>query len=145
MLSTSLLNDGIAEKTVKKASILRLQLDTGMVEGHAACAEILEQSVEDLLLHPGQLDQVAQQVLLNEVTPVFTDKDVSIFLTPPSKDDVWDTICDSNLNAAPGTDGIPTLAYKEFWSALGDSLTEVMIAIFNCQAGFDLALVGDSL
>ena len=58
---SSIYHHELHKKTVKKASILRLQLDTGMVEGHAACAEILEQSVEDLLLHPGQLDQVAQQ------------------------------------------------------------------------------------
>jgi hypothetical protein len=45
-----------------------------MVEDHTACAEIPEQSFEDLLL--------------DEVTPVFTDKDISMFLTPPSKLDV---------------------------------------------------------
>ena len=37
------------------------------------------------------------------------------------------------LNAAPGSDGIPSLAYKECWSVLGDPLTDVMLSIFNCQ------------
>ena len=64
-----------------------------MITGHAACAAQLEQTVEDLLLHPGHLDQVSQQILLDEVTPVFTEKDISMFLSHPSKLDVWETIC----------------------------------------------------
>ena len=83
--------------------------------------------------HPGQLDHVAQQTLLNEISPVFTEKDINMFLKPPSKDDVWKTVCKSNLNAAPGSDGIPSLAYKECWSVLGDALTEVMLAVHHCQ------------
>ena len=130
---SSIYHHELHKKTVKKTAILRLQTESGVIEGHDACAAYLEQSVEDLMLHPGQLDQIAQQILLDEVTPVFTDKDIKMFLTPPSKDDVWDTVCNSNLNAAPGSDGIPSLAYKECWSTLGEPLTEVMLAIFHCQ------------
>ena len=43
-------------------------------------------------------------------------------------------LSDSNLLAAPGTDGIPGLLYKEHWDLLGDQLTEVMTEIFKCQA-----------
>ena len=56
-----------------------------------------------------------------------------MFLSPPTKEEVWKTISESNLNASPGSDGIPSLAYKECWSVLGDALTEVMIAIFNSE------------
>jgi hypothetical protein len=76
-----------------------------MVSGHTSCAAYLEQTVEDLLLHPGQLDPVSQQILLDEVTPVFTEKDIRMFLSPPSKQDVWETVCNSNLCAS--------LTYKE--------------------------------
>ena len=64
---------------------------------------------------------------------VFTDEDVEMFLSPPTKEEVWKTISESNLNASPGSDGIPSLAFKECWSVLGDALTEVMIAIFNSE------------
>ena len=79
------------------------------------------------------LDSVSQEILLAEVDPVFTEEDIKLFLSPPSKLDVWDTICNSNLNAAPGSDGIPSLAYKECWSVLGDPLTKVMLAIHACE------------
>ena len=56
-----------------------------------------------------------------------------MMLTPPTRDDIWNTICSSNLAAAPGSDGIPSLVYKECWTILGDALLEVMTAIFHCQ------------
>ena len=130
---SSIYHHELHKKSIKKSSILKLQTEAGIIEGHAACASFLEQSVEDLLLHPGQLDHVAQQTLLNEISPVFTEMDINLFLKPPSKDDVWKTVCKSNLNAAPGSDGIPSLAYKECWSVLGDALTEVMLAVHHCQ------------
>ena len=42
---------------------------------------------------------------------------------------VHDIINGSNLYAAPGTDGLPSLLYKVCWSVLGTPLTEVMQAI----------------
>ena len=89
--------------------------------------------MEDLLLHQGNLNHVAQQVLLNEVEPVFTEQDNQLFLTPPTKDDDRKTVNNSNLLAAPGTDGIPGLVYKECWNVLGDHLTAVMNNIFKCK------------
>ena len=76
------------------------------------------------------LDSVSQEILLAEVDP---EEDIRLFLSPPSKLDVWATICHSNLNAAPGSDGIHSLAYKECWSVLGDPLTKVMLAIHACE------------
>ena len=130
---SSIYHHELHKKVVKKGSILKLKTEDGLLEGHKLCAAHLEQSVEDLLLHPAQLDPVSQQLLLDELTPVFTDKDIKLFLTPPTKQDVWETLCESNLNAAPGSDGIPSLAYKECWPVLGEPLTEVMQAIFDCQ------------
>ena len=130
---SSIYHHELHKRTIKKTSILKLQTELGMIEGHADCAAYLEQSVKNLLLHPADLDTHAQNILLDEVTPVFTEKDIQMLLTPPTREDVWNTICSSNLTAAPGTDGIPSLAYKECWSILGDALVEVMLAIFNCQ------------
>ena len=39
----------------------------------------------------------------------------------------------SNLNAAPGNDGLPSLLYKECWNTIGDALTDVMQDIHLCK------------
>ena len=100
--------------------------EDGLLEGHAACASFLENSVEELLLHPAQLNNAAQQALLDEVEPVFTLEDNQKLLTPPSSDTVYKTLSRANLHAAPGTDGLPSFLYKECWHTLGDALTDVM-------------------
>ena len=127
----------ITKQNVKKYNFklehLKLQTVNGIIEGHTECASFLEKTVEDLLLHPENLDILAQETLLKEVEPVFTEEDNQMFTTPPSKIDVWKTICESNLNAAPGSDGIPSLFYKECWKIMGDSLHAIMKDIFNCR------------
>ena len=87
--------------------------------------------MEELLLHPAALDKVAQDTLLKDVQVVFTEEDNKKFLTAPTKETVLRVLSDSNLLAAPGTDGIPGLLYKEHWDLLGDQLTEVMCEIFK--------------
>ena len=42
---------------------------------------------------------------------------------------MFDILCQSNLNSAPGTDGITSLLYKEHWNILGESLYQVTNAI----------------
>ena len=51
-------------KHIKRSSILKLKTEKGMLEGHVACADYLEQAVGDLLLHPAELDSDAQDALL---------------------------------------------------------------------------------
>ena len=126
---TTIYHHELHKRSVKKASILKLQTDTGLLEGHSACADYLESSVEKLLLHPANLNPDAQKVLLDEVITVFTAEDNKKILTAPTSKEVRETVCDSNLNAAPGSDGIPSLLYKECWSVLGEPLTEVMSSI----------------
>ena len=130
---SSIYHHGLHKKRIKKSSILRLQSNNGIVEGHDACASFLEQSVEDLLLHPAQLDIQAQDVLLQEVLPVFTKEDNEKMLTPPTNQEVLKTIDASNLHAAPGTDGLPSLLYKECWPILGSALSYVMRSVFAGQ------------
>ena len=131
--NTTIYHHELHKKKIKKCSILKLQTVNGIIEGHTECASFLEKTVEDLLLHPENLDILAQETLLKEVEPVFTEEDNQMFTTPPSKIDVWKTICESNLNAAPGSDGIPSLFYKECWKIMGDSLHAIMKDIFNCM------------
>ena len=69
-------------------------------------AEYLEKSVENLLLHPENLDLAAQDLLLAEETPVFTVEDNDKLLMEPTKIEVYNTVSASNLYAAPGTDGL---------------------------------------
>ena len=54
-----------------------------------------------------------------------------MFKKVPSKDELEDVLANSNLNAAPGTDGITSLLYHEHWDTLGDSLHEVTCAIWK--------------
>ena len=118
-------------KRIKRSCILTLETSTGKLEGHQACADYLEQTVEDLLLHPVQLNQAAQDALLAEVEPVFTEADNTLLLKKPTKTDVLKTLSNSNLHAAPGTDGLTSFFYKNCFDVMGDSLTEVVCAVFS--------------
>ena len=130
---SSIYHHEIHKRNIKKTSILKLQTNNGIVEGHTACAAYLEQTVEDLLLNSAELDSQAQQTLLAEVLPVFTSEDNRKMLTPPTDDAVLKTVISSNVNAAPGTDGLPSLLYKECWCVLGTALSEVVRAVFAGQ------------
>ena len=103
---------GQHKKLVKRSLISKLQTDQGVPEGHDACSDYL---VANLLFNPAVLDADAQALLLSEVVPVFTDEDNQILEKLPDKEDVKDVLFKSNLNAAPGTDGITSLLYKECW------------------------------
>ena len=117
------------KKHIKRSSILKLQTDDGMKEGHDECASYLEAQVGHLLLNPGVLDQVAREAMLREVDKVFTDRDNSKLPSKPSQEEVRKVITKSNLSAAPGSDGIPSLLYDRCWDSLGLPLTEVVQAV----------------
>ena len=119
------------KKHLKRSSILKLQTDSGAVEGHDEYAQFLEIQVADLLLHPAPVDDAARNIMLGEVEKVFTEEDNKVFLTLPEMSDVKKVLSKSNLLAAPGTDGIPSLLYSKCWDIMGPSLTEVVQAIFN--------------
>ena len=122
------------KKYLKRSSILKLQTDDGLLEGHDECASFLETQVGHLLLNPGLLDLSARDVMLNEVDPVFSDQDNRKLLILPTEDDVKKTISKSNLYAEPGTDGIPSLLYSKCWEIMGTSLTEVIQEIHKGAA-----------
>ena len=109
---TTIYHHELHKRSIKKASILKLQTESGVIEGHSACAEYLEKSVENLLLHPAVLNPAAQQALLDEVVPVFSAEDNLKILKAPTSKVVRETVCNSNLNAAPGSGGIPGLSTR---------------------------------
>ena len=123
----------IHKKFVKKSAILKLQTPEGVIEGHDLCAAHLEKEVKDLLLVDAGLDLAAQNTLLDEINPCFTEEDNEVLCAPPTLQSVKETINSSNLHAAPGSDGIPSLFYKVCWETMGEPLTEVMKEIFVCK------------
>ena len=123
----------IHKKLIRKSAILMLQTPGGVIEGHEQCATFLENEVKNLLLTDAGLDTDAQNTLLEDIIPCFTEADNVILRAPPTLQSVKDTINASNLHAAPGCDGIPSLLYKVCWATMGPSLTEVMQEIFLCK------------
>ena len=73
---------------LKRSSILKLNTEKGVLEGHSACASYLEEAVGDLLLHPATLCDSSQETLLKEVRVVFTDKDNNLLLKEVTKEEV---------------------------------------------------------
>ena len=120
----------IHKKNYKNSSILKLNTDQGILEGHTACAKYLQNTVEALLMHPAKLDKVAQGILLSDIDKVFTDEDNDMLVTKPTKAEVEESVKTSNVDAAPGSDGITSLVYRECFNILGDALTEVTEAVF---------------
>jgi hypothetical protein len=49
---SSIYHHELHKKGIKRTSILKLQTNDGIIEGHYGCASFLEQTVEDLRLHP---------------------------------------------------------------------------------------------
>ena len=123
----------IHKKLIRKSSILKLDTEAGLIEGHENCSEFLENEVKKLLLADARLVPLAQEQLLQEVVPCFTDADNAILCAPPTKEKVKKIVDNSNLNAAPGNDGIPSLLYKTCWDTIGDALTEVMKEVHQCK------------
>ena len=91
----------------------------------------MEQTVEELLLHPVQLSQAAQDALLQEVDQVFTEADNELLLKPTDKKEVLETLSASNQHAAPGTDGLTSFFYKQCFDTMGEPLTDVVSAVHS--------------
>ena len=118
-------------RKIKKSSILKLQVGSQVIEGHEKVSAFLEQSVEDLLTTPADLCPMAQDSLLSEVKSVFSTEDNEMLNKDPTNSEVKKCVASSNMNAAPGNDGLTSFLYQHCWDILGKSLTEVAIAIHN--------------
>ena len=116
-------------KQIKKSTILKLETEHGTLIGHDSCAKYPENCVGSLSLNPPNLDQSAQNLLLQEVEKVFTDQDNEMMCKFPTKEEIIDSLWTSKPNAAPGTDGLTNLFYKKFWDLLGESFVQVAHAV----------------
>lgn len=85
--------------------------------------------LESLLLQPHPVDQMTRDTMLKEINVVFTEYGNQSLCKLPTYEEVRSVMNDSNLTAAPGTDGIPSLLYSTCWNVLGDPLTEVVQSI----------------
>ena len=115
----------------KRSSILTLTTPQGTVTSHDACAMALESNVADHLLHKANLLPAAQEILLKEIKPSFTDDDNNKLKSDPTKSEIKKVLDSCRPHAAPGTDGLTVYFYQQFWDLVGDSLTEVICAVFK--------------
>ena len=81
------------------------------MKGHEECAMVLIDSIKSFLSDTSPLNKDAQEALLLEVKPVFTEDDNSKLEAPPTYEEVKGIVKKANHMAAPGTDGIPSLLY----------------------------------
>ena len=122
------------KKRVVKSSILQLEDGDKIVSGHNDCAAKLIQSAASFLETEINLDHKAQQQLLEEVEPSFTEEDNLALLKPPDKEEILQVIKKANLHAAPGTDGITNYFYLKFFDVIGEHLSQVIKEIFNKES-----------
>ena len=115
--------------SIKRSSILKLDTEHGILEGHAQCSAYLEDQVSHLLLSHHVIDPAARDIMLAEVDKVFKEQDNKALLSMPTLDEVKQVVSAANHRAAPGTDGIPSLLYHKCWDVIGQALTEVVQAI----------------
>ena len=115
----------------KRSSILTFNTPQGTVTGHDACALALESNVADHLLHKANLLPAAQKILLKEIQPSFTDDDNAKLRSDPTKSEIKKVLDSCRPHAAPGTNGLTVYVYQQFWDLVGDSLTEVICAVFR--------------
>ena len=121
------------KRHIVRSSILKLETGEATYEGHSECANFLENQVGQLLSQPAALDPLAKQELLSEVQEVFTSKDNTMITKAPTLGEVKNSVSTSNLQAAPGTDGITSYFYKSCWNIIGQTLTDVVQAIHSGQ------------
>ena len=94
--STRIYHHELHRNFLKRGVILKLETNTGVIEGHEACAQYLERKVQDLLGQPALLDNEAQETLLNLVTPVFSTKDNTMLEALPTKSELLKILLSSS-------------------------------------------------
>ena len=128
---TRIYHHELHKQFIKRSSILKLDTDEGLLEGHNKCSTYLHKKVQELLAHPAELDTCAQNSLLSLVSPVFNTEDNAMLEALPTKSEIKSALLSCNLDASSGSDGISSLVYKECWDFLGDLLTEVILTLFS--------------
>ena len=128
---TRIYHHDLHRQSIKRSAILELNTEKGLLQGHDECSSYLESTVRDLVGSESELNCEAQYFLLGHVTKVFRVEDNAMLEAEPTKNELYETLRLSNLNAAAGSDGITGIVYKECWDSLGDSILDVCKAIFS--------------
>ena len=116
----------VHSKARKKVSILQLDVGGNILNGHDKCAAFLEDSVTELLDNPHEQNEEDTRLLLNEVESVFSEDDNKMLLAPPTLVEIKEVLKKTNLTAAPGNDGIPSLLYSVCWDTLKDDILDMI-------------------
>ena len=124
----------IHKKRTVRSSILQLESKSGIVIGHDKCAELLTENAASFLEQEILLDAAAQNTLLDEISPVFTDEDNLTLIKTPDDAEVLEVLKKSNLHAAPGTDSITNYFYLQFYDVIGKHLGDVVRKIFTSES-----------
>lgn len=113
-------------RCINKSLITKLKTTDGIINGHKSCAEFLNKEVAELLGKEAELDEEAQEKLLDEVEETFTAKDNDMLAAEITDEEVKESLRKSNKKAAPGSDGLSFLVYEQCWSSLGRDLCNVI-------------------
>ena len=105
------------------------------------CSQYLVGKVKELMESPTSLDSEAEETLLAEIDVVFTEEDNTVLKSPPSKAEVLSALRGLNFNSAAGTDGLPSVVYSVCWDSMGDSITDLIIALFAGPPSMRTALM----
>ena len=94
----------------------------------------LESNVANHLLNHADLLPQAHEILLKNIKQSFTEDDNDKFTKIPTNLEIKKILDSCRSHAAPGTDGLTVFFYQQFWELVGDSLTEVIFAVFRGTA-----------
>ena len=111
---------------IKKSQITKLMTGDGIIVGQKECHEYLEKEVKDILSSHHHEDEEATNDLLKEVDVCVTEEDNTMLKKIPDENEVKEVIRNSNLQSAPGRDGIPVLLYSVCWDIIGESMMEMI-------------------
>ena len=107
----SIFHHEIHKNRIKQSAILELDTEEGIKKGHEECSLYLAKHVSMIIEQDIDLDPTAQEMLLDDVTPVFTEEDNNKLLELPDKEEVKSVLKNSKHHAAPGTDGISSYLF----------------------------------
>ena len=128
---TRIYHHELHQKSIKRKSILKLNTDEGLLEGHNECSSFLEKTLRELLESPAELDSPSQEIVLAQVTPTISEADNKTLEEPTTLSEVYSILSSSNISAAAGTDGISGLLYKVCWKSLGIHLYDLIKDLFS--------------
>ena len=101
---TNIFHHSLHRKKIQKSAIIKIQEEGNIFLGHKACSDFIQNKVAELLENPIEYNKVYQEELLKEISQVFSEEDNLALTKIPVKTELYETLKNSNLMAAPGSD-----------------------------------------